>query len=110
MSCFNFGGGNCCWIIILILILFCGCGNGYGNGCGNGCDNVCGGGWGQKRRSREPESGRQVVFSWYWFLVVLTVVALLVAIRQGPEVGFAIGLFHVFPVWLLAEVVCLMQI
>ncbi len=46
MSCFNFGGGNCCWIIILILILFCGCGNGYGNGCGNGCDNGCGGGCG----------------------------------------------------------------
>ena len=41
MSCFNFGGGNCCWIIILILILFCGC----GNGCG-GCDNGCGGGCG----------------------------------------------------------------
>ena len=39
MSCFNVGGGNCCWIISLILILFCGC----GNGCGNGCDNGCGG-------------------------------------------------------------------
>ena len=39
MSCFNVGGGNCCWIIILILILFCGC----GNGCGNSCDNGCGG-------------------------------------------------------------------
>ena len=37
MSCFNVGGGNCCWI--LILILFCGC----GNGCGNSCDNGCGG-------------------------------------------------------------------
>ena len=34
MSCFNVGGGNCCWIIILILILFCGCG---GNNCGNNC-------------------------------------------------------------------------
>ena len=42
-----FGGNNCLWIIIL-LILFCGCGNngfcgnggymGGGNcGCGNGC-------------------------------------------------------------------------
>ena len=20
MSCFNFGGGNCCWIIILLII------------------------------------------------------------------------------------------
>ena len=42
-----------CWIIIL-LILFCGCGNNgglwsgnnYNNGCGNncgcGCDNSCG--------------------------------------------------------------------
>ena len=42
----GFCGGNMCWIIIL-LILFCGCGN---NGlCGNtyqgnncGCDNNCG--------------------------------------------------------------------
>ena len=45
--CNNGWGGNCCWIIIL-LILFCGCGNngllGTGNGCGNGCgcDNNCG--------------------------------------------------------------------
>ena len=45
--CNNGFGGNCCWIIIL-LILFCGCGNngllGTGNGCGNGCgcDNNCG--------------------------------------------------------------------
>lgn len=43
-----FGGNNCLWIIIL-LILFCGCGSmggcgaaqtggcGTGNGCGNGC-------------------------------------------------------------------------
>ncbi len=43
----NFCGGNICWIIIL-LILFCGCGNGSNNGCGNnsgcgcGCDNNCG--------------------------------------------------------------------
>ena len=46
----GFCGGNMCWIIIL-LILFCGCGN---NMCGNsynnggncnhncGCDNNCG--------------------------------------------------------------------
>lgn len=39
----GFCGGNLCWIIIL-LILFCGCGN---NMCGNfgndrcGCDNNC---------------------------------------------------------------------
>ena len=41
--CNNGFGGNCCWIIILILILFCGgCGNlgGCGNGCG--CNNGCG--------------------------------------------------------------------
>ena len=45
----NFCGGNICWIIIL-LILFCGCGNngmcgtGYtgNNNCGCGCDNNCG--------------------------------------------------------------------
>ena len=46
----GFFGGNYCWIIIL-LILFCGCGNSYGNNCGNmcasnynncGCDNNCG--------------------------------------------------------------------
>ena len=46
----GFFGGNSCWIIIL-LILFCGCGNGCGNNCGNmcasnynncGCDNNCG--------------------------------------------------------------------
>ena len=47
----GFCGGNWCWIIIL-MILFCGCGNntmGCGNydnrgGCGNncGCDNNCG--------------------------------------------------------------------
>lgn len=39
----NFCGGNICWIIIL-LILFCGCGNngllGNNNNCG--CDNNCG--------------------------------------------------------------------
>ena len=32
--CNNGWGGNCCWIIIL-LILFCGCGN-------NGMNNNCG--------------------------------------------------------------------
>ena len=45
----GFCGGNLCWIIIL-LILFCGCGNNGGicsannGGCGNGCgcDNSCG--------------------------------------------------------------------
>ena len=41
----GFFGGNYCWIIIL-LILFCGCGNNgmcnhYNNNCG--CDNNCGG-------------------------------------------------------------------
>ena len=42
----NFCGGNIWWIIIL-LVLFCGCGNGNGF-CGNsynnncGCDNNCG--------------------------------------------------------------------
>ena len=47
-----FGGNNCLWIIIL-LILFCGCGNMGGcgvtagnGGCGctanNGCGNTCG--------------------------------------------------------------------
>ena len=42
-----FGGNNCLWIIIL-LILFCGCGNmggcgnvaNTGNGCG-GCNHDC---------------------------------------------------------------------
>lgn len=38
-------GNNCLWIIIL-LILFCGCGNngfcGGGNYGGNGCGNGCG--------------------------------------------------------------------
>ena len=34
-NCF---GGNCYWIIILILILFCCGSNGCGNSCGgNGC-------------------------------------------------------------------------
>ena len=34
----GFCGGNMCWIIIL-LILFCGCGNNTAN---NGCDHNCG--------------------------------------------------------------------
>lgn len=34
----NWGGNNCLWIILLI-ILFWGCG---GNSCGNGCGNSCG--------------------------------------------------------------------
>ena len=47
LMCNNgFCGGNMCWIIIL-LILFCGCGNNGlysgGNNCGCGCDNGCGG-------------------------------------------------------------------
>ena len=49
MSCFNVGGGNCCWSITRIRILFGGCGNGGGNscdngcgGCGNNCGNNCG--------------------------------------------------------------------
>ena len=43
----GFCGGNLCWIIIL-LVLFCGCGNNGGwlssnNGCGCGCErnNTC---------------------------------------------------------------------
>ncbi|MGI5855670.1 MAG: hypothetical protein ACOX64_04315 [Candidatus Merdivicinus sp.] len=43
MNCF---GGNCSWIIIIILLLICfgGCGFGGNNGCGcgNGCGNDCG--------------------------------------------------------------------
>ncbi len=44
-----FGGNNCLWIILL-LILFCGCGsnggicggnNNCGNNCGCGCDHGC---------------------------------------------------------------------
>ena len=41
---------NSLWIILILIILFCGgcgsfgCGNGCGNNCGNncGCDNGCG--------------------------------------------------------------------
>jgi len=42
MFCGN--GNNCFWIII-ILILLCSCGNGWGGStCGNncGCESVCG--------------------------------------------------------------------
>ena len=44
-----FGGNNCLWIIIL-LIIFCGCGNNgmcgttyqnNGNSCGCGCNHDC---------------------------------------------------------------------
>ena len=46
LSMYNNGfcGGNICWIIIL-LILFCGCGNNGlvgGNNGGCGCDHNCG--------------------------------------------------------------------
>ena len=46
LSMYNNGfcGGNICWIIIL-LILFCGCGNNglvSGNNGGCGCDHNCG--------------------------------------------------------------------
>ena len=37
----GFCGNNCLWIIIL-LILFCGCGN-NGGICNTGCGNGCGG-------------------------------------------------------------------
>ncbi|MBQ7115830.1 MAG: hypothetical protein IJN94_05390 [Clostridia bacterium] len=45
MGCLFNNGNSCTWIIILIiLVLFCGNGNGCGNGCGNdcGCNNNCG--------------------------------------------------------------------
>ena len=38
-SCF---GGNCCWIIIAIIILFLLCGNCGSWGCGNNNNNGCG--------------------------------------------------------------------
>lgn len=52
MGCCNngWGGNGCLWIIILIIILFCGCGNsgwsgnntwGGNSGCGNGCGGCC---------------------------------------------------------------------
>ncbi len=37
----SWGGNNCCWIIIAIIILFLFCGNGCGNSCGCSCG--CGG-------------------------------------------------------------------
>jgi len=40
----NFGGNSCLWIVLILIILFCGCGNGWGGnccepsgGCGCGC-------------------------------------------------------------------------
>lgn len=47
MGCCNngWGGNSCLWIIILIIILFCGCGgngwSGNNSGCGNGCGGCC---------------------------------------------------------------------
>lgn len=37
-SCFGGGSGNCCWIIIAIIVLWLFCGNGCGNNC---CNNNC---------------------------------------------------------------------
>jgi len=42
--------GNSCWWIIILILLFCGCGNNglcggssyNNNNCGCGCDNNCG--------------------------------------------------------------------
>ena len=37
--------GNNCWWIIILLLLFCGCGNGFGSQVANnncGCDHNCG--------------------------------------------------------------------
>lgn len=39
----NWGGCGCLWIIIILIVLFACCGNGWGgnsNGCG--CSNNCG--------------------------------------------------------------------
>ena len=45
-NCNNgFGGNNCLWIIIILIVLWSCCGNGMGDcgcGCGNGCNNNCG--------------------------------------------------------------------
>lgn len=41
----NWGGCGCLWIIIIIIVLFSCCGNGFWGGCGNnncGCGNNCG--------------------------------------------------------------------
>lgn len=44
MCCGNGFGGGCSWIIILIILFLC-CGNGwssFNNGCGCGCNDGCG--------------------------------------------------------------------
>lgn len=43
MGCLFNNGNSCSWIIILIiLVLFCGNGNGCNNGNDCGCNNNCG--------------------------------------------------------------------
>jgi hypothetical protein len=44
MFCNGCNNNNQLWLIILIIILFSGCNNGYGSGCCNncGCNNNCG--------------------------------------------------------------------
>ena len=40
----NFGGNSCLWIILILIILFCGCGNGWGGSCcepSGGCGCTC---------------------------------------------------------------------
>ena len=42
--CMNSGNScSCLWLIIMIVLLFCCCGNGNwgGNNCGNDCNNNC---------------------------------------------------------------------
>ena len=42
----NFGGNSCIWIILVLIILFYGCGGVCGSICGGGCcenQNGCGG-------------------------------------------------------------------
>ena len=39
MGCNNGWGGSCLWIIIILIILFCGCGNNNWGSCGWGCNN-----------------------------------------------------------------------
>ncbi|MGN1002248.1 MAG: hypothetical protein ACI4PC_05705 [Oscillospiraceae bacterium] len=36
-----FGNGNCCWIILILIVLFA-CGGWGGCGCGDNCGNNCG--------------------------------------------------------------------
>jgi hypothetical protein len=38
-----FGNGNCCWIIIILLLLWCFCGEGFVGGAtgGNCCNSSC---------------------------------------------------------------------